>query len=30
MSTLLIAFDMLVPLRELIMAGMPAYGSCAG
>ena len=30
MSTLLTSFDMLVPLRELIMAGMPAYGSCAG
>ena len=30
MSTLLVAFDMLAPLRELIGAGLPAYGSCAG
>ena len=30
MSTLLAAFDMLAPLRELIGAGLPAYGSCAG
>ena len=30
MSTLLLAFDMLAPLRELIGAGLPAYGSCAG
>ena len=30
MSTLLTSFDMLLPLRELIAAGLPAYGSCAG
>ena len=30
MSTLLVAFEMLAPLRELIGAGLPAYGSCAG
>ncbi len=30
MSTLLVAFGMLEPLRELIGAGLPAYGSCAG
>ena len=30
MSTLLVAFGMLEPLRELISAGLPAYGSCAG
>ena len=30
MSTLLISFGMLEPLRELIDAGLPAYGSCAG
>ena len=30
MSTLLVAFRMLEPLRELIGAGLPAYGSCAG
>ena len=29
MSTLLVAFGMLEPLRELIGAGLPAYGSCA-
>ncbi len=30
MSTLLTSFGMLEPLRELIGAGLPAYGSCAG
>ncbi|BDA65502.1 pyridoxal 5'-phosphate synthase subunit PdxT [Actinomyces capricornis] len=30
MSTLLSAFGMLRPLRGLIAAGLPAYGSCAG
>ena len=30
MSRLLDIFDLLVPLRERIAAGMPAYGSCAG
>jgi pyridoxal 5'-phosphate synthase pdxT subunit len=30
MSRLLDIFDLLVPLRERVAAGMPAYGSCAG
>lgn len=30
MSTLLASFGMLQPLRGLIDAGLPAYGSCAG
>jgi 5'-phosphate synthase pdxT subunit len=30
MSKLLVAFDLLEPLRERIRAGLPAYGSCAG
>ena len=30
MSKLAVAFGMLDPLRELIRAGLPAYGSCAG
>ena len=30
MSTLLTSFAMLEPLRTLIGAGLPAYGSCAG
>ena len=30
MSTLLTSFGMLETLRELIGAGLPAYGSCAG
>ena len=30
MSKLLVAFDLLEPLRKRIGAGMPAYGSCAG
>ncbi|MFD0559619.1 pyridoxal phosphate synthase yaaE subunit [Stackebrandtia endophytica] len=29
-SKLLVAFDLLAPLRERLAAGMPAYGSCAG
>lgn len=29
-SRLLVAFDLLEPLRERLGAGMPAYGSCAG
>ena len=29
-SRLLVAFDLLEPLRERLRAGMPAYGSCAG
>lgn len=30
MSTLLVSFGMLEPLRELIGQGLPVYGSCAG
>ncbi|HEY2195677.1 MAG TPA: pyridoxal 5'-phosphate synthase glutaminase subunit PdxT [Actinomycetospora sp.] len=30
LSTLLVAFDLLEPLRERLSAGMPAFGSCAG
>lgn len=30
MSRLLVAFDLLEPLRERLRGGMPAYGSCAG
>ena len=30
MSNLLLAFELLDPLRERIAAGMPAFGSCAG
>jgi len=30
MSTLLTGFGMLKPLRALLRAGLPAYGSCAG
>ncbi|MGH3871217.1 MAG: pyridoxal 5'-phosphate synthase glutaminase subunit PdxT [Pseudonocardiaceae bacterium] len=30
MSRLLVAFDLLEPLRARLAAGMPAYGSCAG
>ncbi|MGH4022584.1 MAG: pyridoxal 5'-phosphate synthase glutaminase subunit PdxT [Pseudonocardiaceae bacterium] len=30
MSRLLVAFELLEPLRERLRAGMPAYGSCAG
>lgn len=29
-SNLLVAFDLLEPLRARLRAGMPAYGSCAG
>jgi 5'-phosphate synthase pdxT subunit len=29
-SRLLVAFDLLEPLRERLRDGMPAYGSCAG
>jgi len=29
-SKLLVAFDMLAPLRDRLRSGMPAYGSCAG
>jgi pyridoxal 5'-phosphate synthase pdxT subunit len=29
-SKLVVAFDLLEPLRERVAAGMPAYGSCAG
>jgi 5'-phosphate synthase pdxT subunit len=30
MYKLAIAFDLLLPLRDRLAAGMPAYGSCAG
>ena len=30
MSRLLVAFDLMQPLRARLAAGMPAYGSCAG
>ncbi len=30
LSKLLVAFDLLEPLRERLGAGMPAFGSCAG
>jgi len=30
MAKLLVAFELLHPIRERIQAGMPAYGSCAG
>jgi len=30
LSKLLVAFDLLEPLRERLAAGMPAFGSCAG
>jgi 5'-phosphate synthase pdxT subunit len=30
LSKLLVAFDLLDPLRERLAAGMPAFGSCAG
>jgi 5'-phosphate synthase pdxT subunit len=30
MSKLMVAFDVLEPLRKRIAEGMPAYGSCAG
>ncbi len=30
MSRLLIAFDLIEPLRARLAAGMPAYGACAG
>jgi pyridoxal 5'-phosphate synthase pdxT subunit len=30
LSKLLVAFDLLEPLRERLSAGMPAFGSCAG
>ena len=30
MSRLLLAFDLIEPLRERLAAGMPAYGACAG
>ena len=30
MGKLLVLFDLLVPLREAIAAGLPAYGTCAG
>lgn len=30
LSKLLVAFDLLDPLRERLVAGMPAFGSCAG
>jgi 5'-phosphate synthase pdxT subunit len=30
LSKLLVAFDLLAPLRERLAAGMPAFGSCAG
>lgn len=30
MSRLLVAFDLLEPLRARLAGGMPAYGSCAG
>ncbi len=30
MSRLLVAFDLMEPLRARLAAGMPAYGSCAG
>lgn len=30
MSRLLVVFDLLEPVRERLLAGMPAYGSCAG
>ena len=30
LSKLLVAFDLLEPLRERLAAGLPAFGSCAG
>ena len=30
MSRLLVAFDLMEPLRARLASGMPAYGSCAG
>jgi pyridoxal 5'-phosphate synthase pdxT subunit len=30
MAKLLVAFELLHPIRERIQAGMPAYGACAG
>lgn len=30
MSKLMVAFDLLDPLRHRVIEGMPAYGSCAG
>ena len=30
MGKLLVLFELLVPLREAIAAGLPAYGTCAG
>jgi pyridoxal 5'-phosphate synthase pdxT subunit len=30
LSKLIVAFDLLEPLRERLAAGMPAFGSCAG
>ncbi|HEY6425105.1 MAG TPA: pyridoxal 5'-phosphate synthase glutaminase subunit PdxT [Pseudonocardiaceae bacterium] len=30
MSRLLVAFDLMEPLRARLVAGMPAFGSCAG